>query len=87
MDSAPCATQRCSALFARLFGLSLGSHVSTCTDSTAAVLVFSQPLRPLPSVAFEAKRPEIVQHAFAAFENWRDVIHFEPSTLIRGFPA
>lgn len=47
----------------------------------------SQPLRPLPSVAFEAKRPEIVQHAFAAFGNWRDVIHFEPSTLIRGFPT
>lgn len=56
-------------------------------DSAGTVLVFSQPLRPLPSVAFEAKRPEIVQHAFAAFGNRCDVIHFEPSTLIRGFPA
>ena len=67
--------------------LSLGSHISMRTDSADTVLVFSQPLRTLPSIAFEAKRPEIVQHAFAAFGNRRDVIHFEPSALIRGFPA
>ena len=78
---------RYSALLARLFGLSLDSHVSTRIDSAVAVLVFSQPLRTLPSVAFEAKRPEIIQHGFATFGNRRDVIHFEPSALIRGFPA
>lgn len=67
--------------------LSLDSHISTRTDPTATALVFSQPLRPLPSVAFETKRPEIIQHGFATFGNRRDVIHFEPSALIRGFPA